>query len=116
MKICRIWLDDIREPSASLLADKDNFFALCKKVSEARKAISLMERILGPYHVKFVFYLDHDLGEKETGYDFAKWFVEWNYDKQYAMEFYLLTANPVGRGNIRQLLTHYGYEEFLFPI
>ena len=57
-------------------------------------------------------YLDHDLGYGKTGYDFAKWFVEWNLDKNFSMTFHVLSNNPVGVFNIRQLFSNYGYKEF----
>lgn len=50
--------------------------------------------------------LDHDLGEEKTGYDIAKYIVE-NQIKVGAIAIH--SANPVGRFNMEQLLTHYGY-------
>lgn len=51
--------------------------------------------------------LDHDLGEEKSGYDIAKYIVENQYKK---CRFRVHSANPVGRQNISQLVTHYGYE------
>ena len=51
--------------------------------------------------------LDHDLGEEKTGYDIAKYIVENNIKIN---EIFLHTANPVGRDNMYQLLTRYGYK------
>ena len=51
--------------------------------------------------------LDHDLGEKKTGYDVAKWIVENNIP---LYGFNCHSFNPVGRKNIEELLSHYGYE------
>ena len=51
--------------------------------------------------------LDHDLGEDKTGYDIAKYIVE-NQIKVGAVAIH--SANPVGKFNINQLLTHYGYK------
>lgn len=52
--------------------------------------------------------LDHDLGEDKTGYDIAKYIVE---NQVQLKGFKVHSANPVGRFNIVQLLTHYGYKE-----
>lgn len=60
--------------------------------------------------------LDHDLGEGNemddtlapSGYDICKYIVENHIP---LVGFHLHTMNPVGRENMRQLLTHYGYKE-----
>ena len=52
--------------------------------------------------------LDHDLGEDKTGYDIAKYIVE---NQIQLKGFKVHSANSVGRFNIVQLLTHYGYKE-----
>ena len=54
-----------------------------------------------------VISLDHDLGEEKTGYDIAKYIVE---NQLKIGKVAIHSANPVGRDNIKQLLTHYGYE------
>ena len=53
--------------------------------------------------------LDHDLGPGKSGYDICKWIIENDYP---IVAFHLHTMNPVGRFNMRQLLTHQGYTEF----
>ena len=53
-------------------------------------------------------YFDHDLGVDKTGYDVAKYIVEHQIEIK---GFKIHSANPVGRFNIRQLMTHYGYKE-----
>lgn len=79
--------------------------------------------LLGRTYSESVFYLkkcrelnidvmidfDHDLGQKKTGYDIAKWIVENNYP---ILCFRVHSMNPVGRKNIKDLLNHYGYKEF----
>lgn len=52
---------------------------------------------------------DHDLGTEKTGYDIAKYIVE--NEIKIREGFRIHSANPVGRFNISQLLTHYGYKE-----
>lgn len=60
------------------------------------------------WKVDFGISFDHDIQSKETGYDIAKYIVE---NKVPMTTFHLHTMNPVGRDNIRQLLSHYGYKE-----
>ena len=50
--------------------------------------------------------LDHDLGEEKTGYDICKFIVE---NEIPLLGAILHTMNPVGRQNMKHLLTHYGY-------
>lgn len=58
----------------------------------------------------FNIYLDHDLGSanRKSGYDVAKIIVEYGLPLN---RFHILSMNPVGANNIRQLLIHYGYKE-----
>lgn len=51
--------------------------------------------------------LDHDLGLGLTGYDLAKWMVA---VEEWPKDIYFHTANPVGRFNMQQLLSHYAPE------
>lgn len=60
---------------------------------------------------KMIFF-DHDLGlGRPTGYDFAKWLAEADMDGRIeipgTMEFYVHSANPVGRKNIQGFLDGY---------
>ena len=52
---------------------------------------------------------DHDLGSNETtGYDCAKWLVEYCIDNNKSLpEYAIQSANPVGRENINNLLTNF---------
>lgn len=59
-------------------------------------------------HYEVIIDLDHDLGEKYSGYDICKWIVEQHYPLK---GFMIHSMNPVGVNNMRQLLTHYGYKE-----
>ena len=49
---------------------------------------------------------DHDLGLVESGYDFAKWLVDYMIDNQTLVlpEWNVHSANPVGAQNINGLL------------
>lgn len=54
---------------------------------------------------------DHDLGENEpTGFDLAKWLVEYDLDNNILNSDFLFTVhsmNPIGSKNIRELLNSY---------
>lgn len=60
-------------------------------------------------NIEFSIDFDHDLGDPcFSGYTVAKYIVE----NQIPMtSFHIHSMNPVGRRNIQQLLTHYGYNE-----
>ncbi len=93
-----IYLDDLRQPPQG------------KNVLLARTykdAIGLVQW-LDKDKTELYLDLDHDLGTKKTGYDFCKYLVE-NGWKGY---FHCHSANPVGVGNMRQLLTHYDWIEY----
>lgn len=51
-------------------------------------------------------YLDHDLGEGETGYDVLTWALERGLMPERVQ---LVTSNPVGRQNMRAALENAGY-------
>lgn len=72
-----------------------------------KEAIEALKTCIS-YKSKIIIDLDHDLGCKKTGYDVAKWIVASGYTN---IRFHIHSANPVGRKNISELLTHYGYEE-----
>lgn len=94
-----LYVDDLREP----LIDYDYW---AKNYNEAIFAI---ETYCTPHYTSLVIDLDHDLGEEKSGYDIAKWCVE----NGWTGEFRVHSMNIVGRKNIHQLLTHYGWEEFI---
>ena len=47
-----------------------------------------------------------DLGREEFGYDVMKWMLE---QSIFPPRIQLVTSNPVGRENIKMLLSSYGY-------
>ena len=89
-----LFVDDIRVPQS-----KDDI----EVVRNYNDAISCLKNNTYDY-----ISLDHDLGEDKTGYDIAKYIVE---NQIQLNGFRVHSANPVGRFNIVQLLTHYGYKE-----
>lgn len=51
---------------------------------------------------------DHDLGLEESGFDCAKWLVNYCLDYQKKLpEFVVHSQNPVGKENIESLLNHF---------
>lgn len=51
---------------------------------------------------------DHDLGLEESGYDCAKWLVEFCMDqKRILPDFSVHSQNPVGKENIESLLCNF---------
>lgn len=54
---------------------------------------------------------DHDLGVNKSGYDAAKWLVDYCLDNNKELpEWFIQSANPVGRDNINGLLN--SFKEF----
>lgn len=91
-----IYIDDIRNnPNAEVT------------VRTYDEAIAELNAMHDRIH-EIILDFDHDLGEGRSGYDIAKYIVEHNIP---IAGFHVHSMNPVGRANIEQLLTHYGYIE-----
>lgn len=92
-----LFIDDIRMPH------KANGYQLyvARSYDEAIYALSQQEFDI----ISF----DHDIGVGKTGYDIAKYIVENSIKIKEG--FFVHSSNPVGKFNIIQLLTHYGYKE-----
>ena len=92
-----LFVDDLRKP---------NYDEWECSVSISKTYINAIQRLKeeGPFDI---IDLDHDLGEEKTGYDIAKYIVEHQIP---LVGFRIHSANPVGKFNIQQLLTHYGYK------
>ena len=107
-----LWLDDLRDPNQSVWYDH--------YISELDKSVDTLIWVKEfPMFVDYInqfglpdkIFFDHDLGEdiNGTGYDAAKWLVN------YCMEngeidvpdWDIQSANPVGRDNINSLLKNY---------
>lgn len=55
----------------------------------------------------FISY-DHDLGEGKTGYDCAKWLVDYCLENNLSLpEYAVHSQNPVGKENILTLLSNF---------
>ena len=116
----KIYLDDERTPN-----DKDwivvrNYGSFIKKINEIgldNIDVISFDHDLGEEHINYYF----DNGGREnppdplkahftekTGYDCAKWLVEYCTENGLPMPTYLIhSANPVGADNIRAILQRY---------
>lgn len=94
----KLFIDDLRFPV------KENEFIIARS---AEQAIALCEKMGCPQYISF----DHDLGDKvASGFDFAKYLVEKDLDTGFIpdnFDYYIHSANPVGRENIDGLLQGY---------
>jgi hypothetical protein len=92
----KLYLDDIRIP-------KTKGWDIVRSYDEFVKWI---EKNGLPDEVSF----DHDLGEEgtKTGYDAAKWLVQYCYSNTlpFLPEFNVHSANPVGKANIESYLSN----------
>lgn len=103
MQKYKLFLDDLREvswvyPDADLID-----WIVCRSYAEA---VSLVFSLGFPSVVSF----DHDLGDSESGFDFAKKLVEIDLDYGTMPEdfaYAVHSANPIGAANIRGLLENY---------
>ena len=81
-------------------------------VRSYKSAIAWIERYGFPSFISF----DHDLGlESLTGYDIAKWIVEYDLDHDVIdkrFQFYVHSQNPIGKMNIENLLNSYLNKKF----
>lgn len=103
MKKLLIFIDDIRFPKTDIYKDFDDIF-IYRNYKDSIKALNFLK----DKDYEIYMSLDHDLGEDKTGYDIAKYIVENNIN---IYGFNIHSMNVVGRKNIRDLLTHYGYKE-----
>lgn len=101
-----IYLDDLRTIDQKVVDSYPNSIFLYPKTY--KEAIHALESSIEKGQ-NILIDFDHDLGEKKTGYDVAKWVVESGYEN---IEFLVHSANPVGKKNIIELLTHYGYKYY----
>ncbi len=89
----KLYLDDVR-PTPENFQRVYNFDEFVKFIAD--KGL--------PNFISF----DHDLGEEKTGYDCAKFLVDYCLDQNLKLpEFYVHSQNPVGKENIEKLLDNF---------
>lgn len=94
-----LWLDDFRNPSDYVVGDYD--ISLVKSYAEFCKFIT-------DNGLPDIVCFDHDLGEEKSGYDCAKFLV--NYCQEHNLdipEFDIQSTNSVGKENIRSLMNNW---------
>ena len=109
MKEKIIWLDDIREPTV-LLKDgtyKESDIRICRNYSQFVEAIQ-------KDGLPEIICFDHDLGEEKTGYDCAKFVVDYCIKNKVKLpQWYIQSMNIVGSLNINGLLKNYKKHEVI---
>lgn len=104
MKNLYLFIDDERKVNFTNLPN--NVIPItCRSYRSAIEALIWAQEREWPIYID----LDHDLGEKQTGYDICKYIVENNVS---LLGYHLHTMNPVDRQNMDQLLSYYGYKPF----
>lgn len=106
-----LWLDDLRDPFSKL-----SWVEMYAPEYSGRDDVKI---VWVKNYDEFVDYIktnglpntiafDHDLGEEKTGYDVAKWLVEYCIDNRLKIpEWKIQSANLTGRINIDKLLKNY---------
>ena len=115
----KLYLDDMRpvEFARDLYIycdDDEKFNAPWHQAHNFGEAVALVETLGLPIQIDF----DHDLGDGPTGFDFAKWLVE--YDQEHDVitqdnfNWTVHSVNPEGANNIDALLKSYLKVKFAF--
>jgi hypothetical protein len=94
----QLFLDDERFP-----ADDNPYWIIARNAEIAKK---LCHKNGLPYYVSF----DHDLGEAEDGYHFAKWLIDQHLDGNKLprnFSYYVHSQNPVGKMNIETFIDNF---------
>ena len=99
-----IYLDDLRELNKALVPD-GVVVVVCRDYESAAR---IVKEFYSPIDTEIICDLDHDLGQEKTGYDFCKFLLQ----EGIIGKFHIHSMNPVGVLNMRQLLSHYEWEEF----
>lgn len=98
-----LFLDDERMPPGK----GKEFMGLPIHIARSfNEAVQMVQEMGWPRMVMF----DHDLGDGPTGYDFAKWLVEYDMDQGGMPDDFLYdihSQNPVGAKNIQSYLNSY---------
>ena len=96
-----IWIDDLRRPPSTYDSQRTVW------AKTYRGAVALLETFCNRENLRVILDLDHDLGQAKSGYDVCKYVVE---NHLPLAGFRIHSMNPVGRDNMIQLMTHYGYK------
>lgn len=88
----KLFIDDERFPPT------DDFFVTRSYV----ETVELIKSYGLPSFISF----DHDLGNEKTGFDIAKWIVNFCLDNdiQPTFSYYVHSQNPIGKNNIEGII------------
>ena len=105
-EVVYIWLDDERQVPK---VKKKFGYHVAKifRVTDYNECIETLEKYRGVLDEIWLD-LDHDLGLGKTGYDVTKYIVKNGIEVRYNVH----SMNPVGKKNIEQLFSRYGYKTF----
>ena len=97
-----IFLDDIRKPEQCF--DTSQCIVFCAATFD--EFVEVLNSIYNRYNRVDEIWFDHDLGENAgTGYDCAKYLVEFCIEKHMPLpEYHIQSNNPVGKQNIDSYL------------
>lgn len=104
-----LWLDDIRNPfTGDWLMEYVPKFAYGKGEVIWVKNYNEFVDWINTNGLPDIIAFDHDLAENKSGYDCAKWLVEYCLDNKLKLPNWIIqSANPVGKENIESLLNNY---------
>lgn len=103
-----IWLDDIRNPKLMdwLIRYAPDFYYGGGNVIWVKSYGEFTDWIR-KNGVPDMVCFDHDLGEDKSGYDAAKFLIDWCFETGDKIpDWNIQSANPVGVGNINQLMSN----------
>ena len=96
-----LWLDDLRDPK-DFIKNYNSYSVIWIK------DYSRFIEFVNEGHLPDIVDFDHDLGEGKSGYECAKYLVNWCIDNNVRLpEIVIHSSNPVGRGNIESLVNSY---------
>ena len=97
-----IWLDDLRPVNFS----KTVIMTDVKIARNYKEFTQIIDESIKENKIINYISFDHDLGEKKTGYDCAKYLIETFIENniKYFPDFAIHSMNPVGRTNIQMYL------------
>lgn len=103
MYYAHIWLDDMRHPNIPYYSIGEQVFWVKDYDTFVSGVKSLKEHIS-----ECMVHFDHDLGEGKSGYDCAKFLIEWCLENDYpAPDYAIQSENPVGIKNIESVFESY---------
>lgn len=106
-----IWLDDIRDPCADKWHNLIVYLTdIHIDVTWVKSYKEFVREIEGNSELPYAIFFDHDLGQKKSGMDCMKWFIEYMQDNKinpHHIKAFFQSVNPVGVENMSLLLESY---------